>query len=196
MSAKRNKAEYLFSELSGISDVYINEAMSVRKRRSRFRSPKFLGIAASVAAALVLIILVPTFFLLSDSLKSSGTSFQLSISGVSGETVAEASDIEFFDGEVKLIISEGEGFRTALLPGASPERIIKLMSSGNLGQLQKSEDGQTEIPKVWLSLGDGRVISPYLEYSPGNIGAGVLFDYDPEGEPPKKLTEYISGLLS
>lgn len=196
MNEKRKNAGYLFSELSGISDIFVNEAMAVQKRRWKPRTHKLLA-ATAVAAVLLFAVLVPwMLYSLSSKISGNGASFRLTVSTAAGETFADAADIGFFDGEVKLIISESDGYRTVLLTGASREKIIKIMSSGNLGQLSESDDGQTELPRVWLSLGDGRIISPYLKYSPGNIGAGVLFDYEPEGEPPKKLTEYISGLLS
>ena len=67
------------------------------------------------------------------------------------------------------------------------------MSENHVKPLEEDPDS---IPRIWISLGDGRTVSPYLEYSAGNTGACELFGYEPEGEPSTKLTEYISGLLS
>ena len=191
----KEKAEYLYSEMNGISDVYISEALQLRKRKK----PGAAFFASGAAAVLIIAVLLPVLWLFVRHNNQDSVSFQLSVSGAEGEIVANVSEIEFFDGKAKLIISENDGFKIVSLPGASSNTIERILSENQLSSLsvnQSGQAGQPEIPKMWLSLGDGRVISPYLKYSPGNISAGVLFDYEPEGEPPRRLTEYISDLLS
>ena len=53
---------------------------------------------------------------------------------------------------------------------------------------------QSEQPtyQIWLSFGDGVVVSPYLKNTAGNAGHGTVFDYDPELEMSDDLAEYIA----
>ncbi len=37
--------------------------------------------------------------------------------------------------------------------------------------------------RLWVSLGDGRVVTPYLKESVGNVGYGTIFDYTAELAP-------------
>lgn len=50
--------------------------------------------------------------------------------------------------------------------------------------------------EVWLSLGDGRVVSPYLKNSKGNVGYAELFEYTPEVEPNKEFTNLVNDLIN
>ena len=188
--SKRERAEYLYSEMSGISDEFINEALSYRKKKSL--KPFFFASAAA-AVALLFAIAAPWMFLKDH--KTETMSFYLSIKNTEGMTVSDVSEIVFFDGGVKLIISDEEngGYKLLSLPHASSSTIIEIMSENHVKPLEEDPDS---IPRIWISLGDGRTVSPYLEYSAGNTGACELFGYEPEGEPSTKLTEYISGLLS
>lgn len=50
--------------------------------------------------------------------------------------------------------------------------------------------------QVWVALGDGRVVSPYLKASAGNVGFAELFEYTPEIEPNEEFTSLINDLIS
>ena len=62
-------------------------------------------------------------------------------------------------------------------------------------QLSREDSESVEV-KVWLSYGDGTVVSPYLKHTRGNTGYGTLFDYSAEVEPSEKLTSTIHKLLN
>ena len=68
------------------------------------------------------------------------------------------------------------GWVSALSAGASDMSAWVLM--GLPGAIYLLGLGQ-----VWIALGDGRIISPCLKESNGNVAFGTLFDYDPEVEP-------------
>lgn len=50
--------------------------------------------------------------------------------------------------------------------------------------------------QVWVALGDGKVISPYLKASAGNVGYAELFEYTPEIEPNKEFTSLINDMIN
>ena len=58
---------------------------------------------------------------------------------------------------------------------------------------QKDIGEHSEQPsyQIWISLGDGTVISPYLKVNAGNTGHGELFDYDPEVELSEQMIKQI-----
>ena len=70
------------------------------------------------------------------------------------------------------------------------EALGSALSGGNTTYL-------AEIPKykIWISFGDGRIITPYLEYSEENVFCGVLFDYQPKVAPSEKFMSVISSVL-
>ncbi len=71
--------------------------------------------------------------------------------------------------------------------------------TGELGRPSaelSAEDSERVGVKMWISYGDGRIVSPYLKQSPGNTGMGALFDYNAEVEPSAKLTESIYELIN
>jgi hypothetical protein len=59
-----------------------------------------------------------------------------------------------------------------------------------------AENATEEETKVWVSMGDGRVISPYLAISEGNVGYGCLFDYESEVEPTDVFVQTVMDLIS
>lgn len=56
--------------------------------------------------------------------------------------------------------------------------------------------GEEPQAMVWIALGDGRVVSPCLEKSSGNVSYGTLFEYDPETEPSSSFTNALCDLIS
>ena len=71
------------------------------------------------------------------------------------------------------------------------QRLTYYMQNG------KRLDDSTVLPqcRVWIVYGDGSVVSPYLQISNGNDGAGEMFDYNAEVIPNADFTFCLSDIL-
>ena len=101
-----------------------------------------------------------------------------------------ADELAFF-GTPTLIWSEqgSDEYYSVTLSKSQCEQLVYLMQSS-----RREYTAQSEQPKyqIWLSFGDGVVVSPYLKNTAGNAGHGTVFDYDPELEMSDDLAEYIA----
>ena len=101
-----------------------------------------------------------------------------------------ADELAFF-GTPTLIWSEqgSDEYYSVTLTKSQCEQLVYLMQSS-----RREYTAQSEAPKyqIWLSFGDGVVVSPYLKNTAGNAGHGAVFDYDPELEMSDDLAEYIA----
>ena len=109
--------------------------------------------------------------------------------------VASEEELALFDGVAKLIWQmEGEEeYHVISVTSASQAR--RMQSFLNAGRdTFTPEDAETVGCSVWFSYGDGRVVSPYLKSSEGNVGYGEVFAYSPEVEPHDELIRLIGEL--
>ncbi|MBO5841505.1 MAG: hypothetical protein J6R46_00750, partial [Clostridia bacterium] len=94
-----------------------------------------------------------------------------------------------------LIFSEqgSDAYYTVSLSTSECEQLILMMQSKNRTEFTE----QSAQPKyqIWLSFGDGVVVSPYLKNTAGNAGHGEVFDYDPELELSDDLAERIAAYI-
>ena len=91
-----------------------------------------------------------------------------------------------------LIWSEqgSDAYYTVSLSTSECEQLISMMQSKN--RTEFTEQSQAPKYQIWLSFGDGVVVSPYLKNTAGNAGHGAVFDYDPELELGDDLAERIA----
>ena len=208
MSEMMKKAEYLFDEIGLIDDRLIAEAMSEQKVGRGALSIRRLTVAA-VAAAMVFTASVGLTLsaLIRNSDKNDGVPSQdsatdgvslvasLAKAEVCGATVyAEAESIDLFDGSVKIIWENAEHYYALEVSGAS--EIQKLERALRTTYSKAEKVGTDEGVRVWISYGDGSVISPYLSESAGNVGYGVVFDYSPEIVPADDLARLVDDLIT
>lgn len=101
-----------------------------------------------------------------------------------------ADELAFF-GTPTLIWSEqgSDEYYSVTLSKSQCEQLVYLMQSSRREYTAQSEQPSYQI---WLSFGDGVVVSPYLKNTAGNAGHGTVFDYDPELEMSDDLAEYIA----
>ena len=125
--------------------------------------------------------------------------FATQLSAIRGDDKAKATekqDIKFFDGYARLIwkFSDEDYYRVCKINSYQLGQITKAIeqNSGTPVSPQYREDG---LEGFWISLGDGKVITPYLLSSEGNVGYGTLFDYNIEVEPSQSLAQYICGII-
>ena len=208
MSEMMKKAEYLFDEIGLVDDRLIAEAMSEQKVGRGALSIRRLTVAA-VAAAMVFTASVGLALsaLIRNSDKSDGTPSQDSVSDavslvsslakaeVCGAKVyAAAESIDLFDGNVKIIWENAEHYYALEVLGESDIQRLEHALRTTYSKAEKV--GTDEGVRVWISYGDGSVISPYLSESAGNVGYGVVFDYSPEIVPTDDLARLVDDLIT
>ena len=107
----------------------------------------------------------------------------------------DKSDIKYFDGYARLIwkYSDEEYYRVCKISASQLQRIQSLISADQ-GELVNSAT-ESSVEGIWISLGDGKVISPCLLSSEGNVGYGSIFDYTAEVEPSDAVSGFICDII-
>ena len=201
------KAELLYEAIGEIDDRYIAEAgRPFRKKKS---ASVFTRIAIAAALVLVIVLSNIAFFASVRSLAPSGKDGKGSYgrNDSAAETPAPDKDsysdvkligylpeeeIDLFGSEA-LVIIRFEGVQEFTVIKVSQKRLNILAESVGENGLDKA-GADSEI-YVWLCDGNGKVFSPYLRRSPGNVGYGSLFEYSPEISPSEEFANYLSGII-
>ncbi len=208
---KRKKALYLLREIGNIDDRLVQEALLYRAGRA---SPRVLLVAACIAMSLLLVLGTFAVSMMSRKGEDSdapqgGAPMQdhtqrvealdemlvSSRDSIAYTTVTSQSELEFFDGKAYVVwqYADSTGYCVSrALTAAEADALIRSAEGGSDVGIN-SPDPQC---RVWILLGDGTVISPYLKSSAGNVGIGTLFDYDPELIPSQSFTSRLSDILS
>jgi len=200
-----NRSESLFDSIGDIDDRFVSEAESFVKARQIAVRTKRIRIASFVAAAAVIVIaIIP---LLSKNLFSPPNSGApgLNNNAVNVETVlsqvrdkeslklVSGDEIDYLDNTAKLIWQyEGdESYVVLELSESDKKGLTEAMKTHG------STYGVDEAAEcyVWISLGNGTVVSPYLLDSPGNVGLSA-FEYMPEVEPSDSFVTLLSSIIS
>ena len=201
---KMNKAAFLFEEIGNIGDVYLQEALTYRKRRINTRP----WIAA---VACILVVVLAGGLLNSPMLDNLFGGFQ---KAESPETVTPATldayltenratlnctkisagEVDYF-GSAYLVLQYEEDetlWRSRDLTKHEVNRILDLLGKGD----EVGASSPELLCRVWLVCEDGTVLSPYLKDTDGNRGHAVLFDYEAEILPSSSLISCISDILN
>ena len=209
-SYRRAAAERLFEAFGEIDDTIIKEAEAPYVIKSNgIRFTKFASVSATVAVILVCMASVLVIgnrdksnndmTNAPDGIEDLGQSSIKTLENVLHEAVEtdavrlnSVNDIDYFDGEISLIWNfEGEDDYYSL---KFSKNVAQATIKNNLSTSTKQIDATSLSVvgcNVWISYGDGTVISPYLKESCGNVGYAELFDYSPEVEPSEKFTELV-----
>ena len=211
MDDKKRKAEALLDAIGEIEDSYLAEAVAYRKRRKTLS--RLLIIAATLVLSMAILLStvigasIVGIFLIENAPPQNGEDqeeeymgdkLSFLMAGLSDSnkfTFCESEkDIPYANGSAYVVWQyEGEdGYY--LSDELSGSEVDKLKSHIGRGK-QVGEGSPTLKCKVWLLLGDGRVISPYLKASAGNI-SNAVFDYEAEITPDDALVDQISDILS
>ena len=86
-------------------------------------------------------------------------------------------------------------YRVKEISNSELERITGLISKDK-GKKVESDSGSGVLEGVWIAMGDGRVFTPCLEVTAGNVGYGEIFDYNVEYEPSAELRDYMYEVIS
>ena len=213
---KFNSAERLLDAIGDIDARFIAEAERAPKiKKKPFILPRrAMTIAASAIAFAFVIFGVSRAFLNvgldadmapeAENIASEDVSASITLSDVvmsaqndtKSYTFVSAEDIRFFDDRIKIIwCYEGsEKYYVVRVPLSKENELMRAIE--DLKNAKKTNE-TTDLPyAIWICFEDGRVITPYLEYTEGNVWYGELFEYSPEIEPSSAFTELINELIS
>lgn len=209
---KRRKAEYLFDELGEIDDRMVAEAMNT-KAFNKKQTERVIVRSLAFAAAAVIVTGLSLGLLLSQTLqtgdKDEGAaeeelvmyqSISDALCAAERENLAERFDsadaVELFDSNVKIIWqSRDSGSYYALsLDARETGELTKALEKTYFAS-QIADESDLAQTHLWISYGDGRVVSPYLKESAGNVGYGELFEYSPEIIPSEEFLELVNSLV-
>lgn len=214
---KRKSAERLFDAIGMIDDSIIAECQApnvsaLQKNYASFRLMRVVSVCASIAvicACFGASLVISKFLnMKEDSAPNDddkghiGTTEQiyeerfdtvLTNAVLSSNTeILSLDEIDFFDGEINLIWTDADtdGYYVMTL-NESEERVKEGLKKG-YSQLSANTSGSQRIEyTVWISYGNGEVVSPELKYSQGNIGYAELFEYSPEVVPSDAFVDLI-----
>ena len=205
MNERMKKAEYLFSELSWIDDRIVNSALEVRGSR---RQGVKRALVVLVAALLFTAFCIGTFIIgnIAKTNKPEKPSedapitFEEVLSNAANSsramTYGSAEDIDLFDGTAKIIWSDKEEYHVIHLAGESEQNQLYSAMKRSYERAKEAESRDEAKTLVWISLGDGRVMTPYLKNTEGNVGYGALFEYQPEIVPTSDMSDLVNNLIS
>lgn len=205
---KRIKAEMLLEGIGEIDDALLAEAAAYRSKKSP-RS-RLLILAATLAVVFTLIVgnaLVAQFAQNKENSNAASpeqdadkTPYTLdnvfsALKNVENfDYIENADSLPYFDGAAH-VVWQYEGEKGYYLSDAlTGPQLTGLTYDLGIGSSIGDESPELEC-MVWVLLGDGRVISPYLKASAGNIGTEV-FDYEAEIMPDDSVIAQIQDILS
>lgn len=211
MNQRTKKAEYLLDEIGNIDEEIITLAMpsfSGKRKTTGFRAVFAAAAAVAViACAAVGVFLVGRMSEDSHDGKNTQTDIQEQTvdellsrakSSPLTECFASRGDIDLFDGKTKIVWSESSSEEYYVIEVTSKSRketLSKALSDTFESSVELTEHKRVE-SRIWITYGDGRVISPCLDNSEGNVGYGEIFDYSAEIVPSDSFVKLIDALIS
>ena len=200
----------LYDEIGGVDESYLQQAATYRAKR---KAPVWRAVLIAASLALVGVLLIGTLAMsigiglvgswIMDALQpqAPGSNEQpaaYTIADMEQTMQNKQSDLnpvteenlQFFTKHAQLIWTDGESgeYYRVNLTETELDRMLSLMQRY---QVEIDEDSEQPNYQMWISFGDGTVVSPYLKTSPGNTGHGQLFNYDPEIELSEDLIRLI-----
>lgn len=211
--SKKLLASYLLDEIGSIDDRFVSEAQTWRaeKRTSR-RSPiRVLLVAASLVLVLAIGIgATLTALRRQDERPPTGDQITDQPSDISpverldsvlstalqspSFSPCSADELLFFDGNVRLAVKDrqtGEVYVSRTLNVYEQSGLSDALNTRGSAVASEAESGSY---LVWVTLGDGRVISPCLSLSGGNVATATLFDYEAEYIPSQSFNALVESL--
>ena len=200
---KRLAAEHLFDTIGELDDTLLASALSYKKPKAKILAARpFISTLGAVAAVLVLAILVfPNSLKANDSdmvreesdiILYSNLTIALSEADYNSEvvTISSTDEVDLFDGQAKVIWKYTDSeFCYALN-----------ITETDLNWLKNYGTNPITVPdescQIWLTAGDGLVVSPCLKKSAGNIGYGEIFNYSPEVDVSPTFANYLTKLIT
>ncbi len=208
---KLKKADALLDAVGEIDDVYLAEALTFRKRRSVSRRLAFVAAAIAMTVTVVFSVSIGLRLVSDSDLSPSAPGNESSED--KGEntnsleylmlSLPSKERFAYVENEADLPYTGGKAYVVWQYRGESGYYLSEAMSNFELGAIKSQIGGGKEVGedspklecKVWILLGDGRVVTPYLKGHKGNI-SNRIFDYEAEITPGENLVDRISAILS
>ena len=203
---KSRKAAFLFSEMGGIDDYLLQEALIYRPTQARASGAWI--VAACLAMSLMIVLGVVMIGNLAgiknenpqinEELSPSPASTTLDEfliahgAEIAHTTVTEKEQLDLFAAPVVVWQSTADGELFVSRPLTDGE--IKQLTSRAGNGTDVGEKAPSQVYHVWILTGDGTVTTPYLKASVGNIGT-TLFDYEAEIIPTDEFTSCLKEIL-
>ncbi len=215
---KKRKAEILLDAIGEIDDELLCEAIEYKRRRISTR------VLATAATFLIMLALIagsavikqfsdmsgnmgeqspePNGGAVDNSPADEGTVsvqdplndvFATLVSREGFDYVTDPDTLPYLDGNAYIVWRYSDDERYYIsepLKNAELETIKYALGNG----LEVGESSPEVSVWVWVLLGDGRVISPYLSASSGNISSEI-FEYEVEIVPDKHFADKILSIL-
>lgn len=203
MSDINKKARMLFLAIGTVDDRFVAETMQPPSKKRLWQKPYFI-VSASAAAVLfitVLGVLCGNAFLrfyrfasMPEEVKSHISLQQTLDKAEDSALRVSLTEVELFNGVGQIIWQneDNDDYYVIKLDGdIQPETLESYCTPSQMELDPAVNDGAS----VWISFGDGRVITPYLKESSGNVGYGALFDYEPEVYPEYYSSDMVKNLI-
>jgi len=199
---KRLAAEHLFDTIGELDDTLLASALNYKKPKAKIlRSRPFVSAVGAVAAVLVIAVLVfPRMMSVNDSdlsneEKDAVEYFALTSALAQADysrvtTLSSTDEVDLFDGCAKVIwkYTDSDTCYTVNIT----ETDLKWLTNYGTNPLTERDDSC----RIWLTAGDGLVVSPCLKQSAGNVGYGDIFDYSPEVDVSTPFVNYLTKLIT
>lgn len=207
------KISYLFDEIGKIDDKFVNEAMLVGAQKRQKRS---ISKALTLVAAVVLVFVLSITAIanleramnqsVNDDLEENKDLYEnkdrlyaeltlLDAQALSAAVVNEPVENLLYNSTTRLIWTFGDGvYYSVTVRNSADEQIIQnYLRSDHTAKADPDE----EFPdfKFWISFGDGKSVSPYLDRNGGRESYGILSDYLPEIYPSDAFASFIGELI-
>ena len=194
------KLNYLLDEIGGVDDRMLAEAAEYRAVGRRAFVTRTL---AAIACTLLLCATVLAAVLMYPRLPLGGAPSKERVYALDAllqsadagcyTLLSSEKEIAYFGETYLLWQYEGEEtvYRSRALTVEERDRLFSLIGDGRT----VGEDAPAQFARVWVTLGNGEVLTPYLPATPGNVSS-VIFDYNAEISPSRALVDCISDILS
>jgi hypothetical protein len=203
------KISYLLDEIGGVDDAMLTEAMSYRPAK---KSGNLLRTFAAIACAVLVSVTGFSAVLInwsgwfvgewggnaSDEGAPSWNAYTLDAllqdakRGADYTLLSSVREVSYF-GDAHLLwqyVGDDVVYQSRALTERELERLCALIDDGK----SVGESAPLQFARVWLVLGNGDVLTPYLPATPGNVSSAI-FDYNAEILPSKALIDCISDIL-
>lgn len=214
---KTRNASLLFEAIGDIDDRLIQEAQAPFVKTAPSKRYNLKAIIALAATLSIVIGMLGAFAVskfignvidsaLNDKadeeessqiFESSLSQTLLDASDMPSVSKCEADEIDFFDGNTSIIWKASEQNEYCVFTLTSASDVTRLKNE--LSKVKEDispENAENSQCEVWVTFGNGTVVSPYLKNSAGNVGYAELFEYSPEVEPDAAFAEFVNDLIS
>ena len=111
---------------------------------------------------------------------------------------ADRDGIDLFDGK-KLVIwkyADEETYRVLSISDTEMEALQSSLRRDQGTPINTDTAKANGLDGVWLSTGNGEIISPYLKQTENNSHYGEIFEYEPEYEPSAEFASLLYGIIT